>query len=439
MAQDRREIPRAQARPAGSGPRRIQTFKSLGNPDFRLFWVGNIFNNVAMWLQLVSLGFLVWELTKDPVTGEGSAWQSGVIGGIRFLPTLFIGPWAGVLADRMDRRRLVMGTQMFLVACALLFAFAVLWRGVDVESGKHIEVWHAYLYAAVSAVGHGFLQPARQALTANTVPREDMGNAFALNSMTVTSARLIGGLSAGVLIGAVGFTYNFFVEAVLLGMMVVLLVPMRARYGEESSARRSSVFGNLRDGIAYIWRDNRVILHLILMNFVLVFAFRPIQNLLPAYTSEVLGKGATVGGYLMAAQGVGGITGALVLATLAYTIRKGQLSLISLMLGSVAMIAFGLSQWLWLSLVMMSVMGFCQTSFITSNMTLVQQMAPDDLRGRISSIYMLESGLGPLAIFIVSIFIELFGARGALAGVAAVSLALAIYFQIGFQQVRELK
>ena len=435
MTQDSREASSSDQKPVEPPRRRIQTFKSLGNPDFRLFWIGNIFNNIAMWLQLISLGFLVWEIT------DGSAILSGVIGGLRFLPTILIGPWAGVLADRMDRRRLVMGTQMFLAACALLFALWVLWIGVDIESGKHVEVWHAYLYASVSAIGHGFLQPARQALIANTVPRENLGNAYALNSMTVTSARLMGGIVGGVLIGAVGFKFNFFVEAALLAMMVVLLVPMRARYGEESTARRSSVMGNLRDGLGYVWNENRVILHLILMNFVLVFAFRPIQSLLPAYTGEVLNleEGAREGGFLLAAQGVGGMLGALVLAGIGFSLNKGQLSLIVLIIGSTAMIAFGQSHWLYLSLPMMTVMGFCQTSFITSNMTLVQTMTPDQLRGRVTSIYMLESGLGPLAILIISVLIEYVGAGAALTGVAAGSLGLAIYFQLAFKQVRQLK
>ena len=427
MARDRRDVVGPQEGSVKAGRRGLTTFKSLGNPDFRLLWTGNIFNNVGMWLQLVALGYLVWDLS------EGSAILSGVIGGIRFLPTILIGPWAGVLADRLDRRRLVMAAQMYLTVLALLFALHVL-RGLE-----HVEVWHAYLYASLAAVGHGFLQPARQALTANTVPPEDMANAFALNSLTVTSARLLGGVLAGGLIAAVGFRSVFFMESALLGAMVVLLVPMRARYRERSIPQRSSVFGNMRDGLSYIWTDNRVILHLILMNFVLVFAFRPIQSLLPAYTGEVFDMGADIGGYLLASQGVGGMVGALLLATLSYTIKKGQLSLIALMVGSVAMIIFGQSHWLPLSMVMLSIMGFCQTSFITSNMTLVQSMSPDDLRGRVSSIYMLESGLGPLAIFIISLFIEMFGASTALSGVAVATLALSIYFQVAFRQVRKLR
>ncbi len=419
--------------------RRMQTFKSLGNPDYRLFWIGNICNNIGMWLQMVTLGFLVWELTKDPATGQGSAVLSGTIGGLRFLPTLLVGPWAGVLADRLDRRKLVMVTQVFLAGCAGSFAMLLLWLGI--EGPGRLEVWHAYLYASIAAVGHGLLQPARQALIANTVPQEDLANAFALNSMTVTSARLLGGVLGGSLIGALGFKYNFFVEAGLLAAMVALMVPMRVRYREALTARTSSALRNLRDGMTYVWRENRVILHLILMNFVLVFAFRPVQTLLPAYTGGVLGleDGAREGGFLLAAQGVGGMIGAFMMASVGYSLKKGQVSLLALVVGSAAMVVFGQSHWLLLSLGMMAAMGLCQTSFITSNLTLVQTMAPDNLRGRVTSIYMLENGFGPLAIMLIGIFIEVVGAGYAFSSVAAACLLLAVYFQVFFSQVRSLK
>ena len=153
--------------------------------------------------------------------------------------------------------------------------------------------------------------------------------------MTVTSARLLGGVLGGSLIGALGFKYNFFVEAGLLAAMVALMVPMRVRYREALTARTSSALRNLRDGMTYVWRENRVILHLILMNFVLVFAFRPVQTLLPAYTGGVLGleDGAREGGFLLAAQGVGGMIGAFMMASVGYSLKKGQVSLLALVVG----------------------------------------------------------------------------------------------------------
>ena len=163
------------------GPR-FRTFSSLSNRDFRLLWAGNLFEHMALWLQLISLSWLVWDLS-------GSALLSGLAAGFRGLPTLVIGPWAGVLADRMDRRKLVIGVQGFHTVVSVFFAVLVI-------SGA-VQVWHAMLYAIVSGIFFGFIMPARQALIVNTVPPRELGNAFALSAMTVTVNRLIGGMLGG--------------------------------------------------------------------------------------------------------------------------------------------------------------------------------------------------------------------------------------------------
>ena len=146
-----------------------------------MLWAGSIFDNLALWLQFITLSWLVWSLTE-------SASLSGAAAGLRGLPTLVIGPWAGVLADRVDRRKLVITLQIFLAVVAVFFASLV-------ATGS-VQVWHVFAYASVSAVCFAFIMPARQSLIANTVPPENMGNAFALSAMTVTVNRLAGGLLA---------------------------------------------------------------------------------------------------------------------------------------------------------------------------------------------------------------------------------------------------
>jgi MFS family permease len=410
---------------------RIQTFSSLKSRDYRLLWTGNIFNNMASWLQLITLGWLVWELTKDPETGQGSALLSGTAAGLRGFPTLVIGPWAGVLVDRLDRRKMVIVAQVFLAVAAVFFAFLV-------ASGA-VQVWYVFVYASISAVGNAVLQPARQALVVNTVPPGDLGNAFALNAMTVTANRLIGAMIGGLLITTVGIKWNFFVEGGAYVVMALLLIPMRTPYQQESNAWRSSVLTNLKDGIGYIWKDNRIILHLIVLSLILNLAFLPIPALLPAYTGGVLHLKANVGGFLMAAQGVGGFIATFVIASLGFGIKKGKVGLIALVVGSAAILALAQSHWLLLSLAMMAFLGFSQTSFIVSNQTLLQSMIPDTLRGRVTSLYTLEHGLGPLAIFLIGLLIDLYTASVALTVVASVSLALSLYFLFTFRQVRRLE
>ena len=429
MRVDRSETPAGQPsaqttppRPASRG--RVRTFTSLQSKDFRLLWAGNIFDHMALWLQMITLSWLVWDLTR-------SALLSGTAAGLRGFPTLIIGPWAGVVADRMDRRKVVIVVQFFLSVVAFGFAFMV--------ATATVEVWHAFAYAGVSAVCFAFIMPARSALVVNTVPPGDLGNAFALNAMTVTVNRLIGGMLGGLLITQVGITWNFLVEGMAYLAAALLLIPMRTPYRGEATARRDSVLNNLKGGFLYIWRENRIILHLIIMSFILTFCFIPLPALLPAYAGEVLGAEANVGGYLMAAQGVGGVTTTFVIASLGFGLKKGKLALIALVVGSAAILTLSLSNWLLLSLAMMVCLGLCQTSFIVGNQTLVQMMTPDNLRGRVTSIYMLEHGLGPVGIFLIGLLMDLYTVSGALTLVSSVSLAMAIFFLLVFRRVRNLE
>ena len=411
-------------RPAASPRRaRVQTFTSLKSKDFRLLWVGNIFDHMALWLQMITLSWLVWDLTE-------SALLSGTAAGLRGFPTLIIGPWAGVVADRMDRRKVVIVFQFFLAGVAIAFAVMV--------ATAVVQVWHVFAYAGVSAICFAFIMPARQSLIVNTVPPGDLGNAMALNAMTVTVNRLIGGMLGGLLITTVGVTWNFYVEGAAYLVTAILLIPMRTPYRRESSAHRDSVLTNLKEGFVYIWTENRIILHLIIMSFILTFCFIPLPALLPAYAGEVLNSGANVGGYLMAAQGVGGVTTTFLIASLGFGIKKGKLALIALIVGSAAILTLSQSHWLLLSLCMMVVLGLCQTSFIVSNQTLVQAMVSDNLRGRVTSIYMLEHGLGPVGIFIIGLLMDFYSVSGALTLVASISLGTAICFFLIFRRVRQL-
>ena len=389
-----------------------------------MLWAGSIFDNLALWLQFITLSWLVWNLT-------GSAALSGAAAGLRGLPTLAIGPWAGVIADRVNRRKLVIVLQMLLAVVAVFFA-------IMVATGS-VQVWHVFAYASVSAVCFAFIMPARQSLIANTVPPESMGNAFALSAMTVTVNRLAGGLLGGLLITTVGIQWNFFVEAGAYVATALLLVPMKTPYQQPSTARFSSVMTNFKDGFRYIWQDNRIILHLIVLGLILNVVFIPVPALLPAYSSRVLGADASVGGYLLAAQGVGGITATVAIASLGFVIYKGKLGLICLVLGSIAVLVLAQSHWLALSIAMLIVLGVSQSTFIVSTQTLIQSMVPDTLRGRITSIYMLEFGLGPIAIVLIGLLMDLTTVSGALTIVASISLVLSLLFLFTFKKVRELR
>ena len=154
-------------------------------PNYRFLWIGNFFANGALWLQLLSVGWLVQHLTEGETS---SALLVVTIGAVNTLPSLFVSPWGGVLGDRLDRRKLVMSLQLFMTCMAFFFAFLIL---MDL-----IRVWHVYSYVLISGVCRSLIQPLRQALVANTVPKEAIGNALATNVLTITGPVSLG-LSSG--------------------------------------------------------------------------------------------------------------------------------------------------------------------------------------------------------------------------------------------------
>jgi len=280
---------------------RVKTFSSLQNHvNYRYLWTGNLFANCAQWLQFITIGWLALDIT-------GSALHSILTVAVRALPVLILGPLGGVLADRLDRRKLVMGAQVVMVSSALTF-------GVLLANGKIDSIWHVYGYMLVSGIAFAFVQPTRQALVANTVSREDLGNALALNAMAVTSMRLAGAAISGILIETLDFHWNFFVESGLYVGMIVLLAPMKTPYRRESDAKKSSPLADLKDGLGFIFAG-REMLRLMVMNFVRTGVFMPLLLFLPAYTEEALGRGAGVSTAMIVMMGAGGLLATIMISS----------------------------------------------------------------------------------------------------------------------------
>lgn len=402
----------------------MRTFSSLqANPDYRYLFTGNLFINAAQWLQFISIGWLALDVS-------GSAFHSIMAVAVRAVPTLVVGPWGGVLADRWDRRWLAMVTQVGLSATAL--ALAVL-----LVQGQVTTVWYVYGYTVVTGVGFAIIQPVRQALIANTVREEDMANALALNALAVTSMRLIGAALGGVLIELLDFHWNFFVEGGLYIGMMVLLIPMRTPYREASTAREHSALANLKEGMAYILKS-QVMLRLMVLNFVRTGVFAPLLLLLPAYTSEALGEGAGVGTAMVVSMGIGGVTATFMMSSWGFFTKKGLVTLIALTTGSAVITSLGLSHWVWFSVPIMVVMGLSQSHFIVANQTLVQVITPDNLRGRVSSVWHYEQGLIPMFAGLVGVMATFIGISWAVLFFGAGALALSLLFLVWFRDIREL-
>ena len=404
--------------------RGLRTFSSLqNNRDYRYLLAGNLCGNGAHWLQLVTIGWLALGIS-------GSPFHSIMAVAVRALPILLIGPWGGVLADRYDRRALAMGTQIALALGALTFAVLVARGMVD-------TIWYVYGYTLTTGVAHAVTQPTRQALIANTVQRSDMANALALSAMSTTSMRLVGALTAGVLLGFLDFHWNFFVEGGLYIGMALLLIPMRTPYQEASTAGGNSPLSNLSEGLSYVL-GNRIIFRLMVLNFARAAVFGPLLLLLPAYASGALNAGAGTGAAMMFVMGIGGTAASLVISSWGFFTRKGLVGLISLISGSGVIFTLGLSSWVWLSLPVMIVMGLSQTHFIVSNQTVIQTLVPDTLRGRVSSVWHYEQGLIPFFAGVIGLIANLVGIATAMIWFGGLALVMGLFFLLIFEDIRRL-
>ncbi len=400
--------------------------------DFRYVWAGNFFAVSGQWLQMLTIGWLVLQLTG------GNALLTGAVVGIRSLPVLFVSPWAGVLADRVDRRKLLMVTQTSMAIAACIFAFLVISTDLEAEvpTGP-LRWWHPFIYMVFAGAAHSFIQPVRQAMVANTVPRNALASALALNGMVYPSTRIIAPALGGLLIATLGYNWNFFLEAVMYVAIVLLMLPVRLPYRSNGPRERTSVFASMLQGVRYV-KNEKSILQLIVMALIPNLIFQPLIFVLPVFTTEVLGRGAGSGGALAAAVGVGGVVAAVFVALVGYITRKGMATFIGLIGGCVFILLFAQSHWLWVSFGMLTGMGFSQYVFRVANSTLLQTVVPDTLRGRVMSIYMLDHGITPLATLLIGLFIQLWNPSGAFTVIAAVGLGFAILQAITFRSVRQL-
>jgi MFS family permease len=389
---------------------RSRTFSSLRHLDFRYLWAGTVLMSAGQWIQQVTLGWLLYDLT-------GSSMLLGALNGLRALPFLVAGPIAGVAADRMDRRRLMVRTQYVLFATAI-------GMGVLVASG-FLRPWHLFVFTLITGIAWAFNEPVRQSLVPGTVPKKELVNAIALNSAGFNLTKVIGPAVGGVLIAAFGASGNFFVQgAAYLGVLAMIYLMRLPPTLEE--ARKSSAFANLKEGLAYVW-SNPTVLALMTAAYVpRVFAV-PYQLLMPVFQKDVLRVGPEGLGMLMAAPGAGAVLAVLMLASVSHRIkRKGLLLLWSLIFLGAFLILFSRTTSFPLALMVLVGAGAFQIVFMTTTNTMLQLLVPDALRGRVMSLYMLDRGLQPAGSLLAGVMAHAIGAPATVAWMGSVVILLAL-------------
>lgn len=349
-----------------------QTFAALRHPNYRLWFIGQLVSLAGSWMQTTAQGFLIFELTKSPAF-------LGYVGFAAGIPSWVFILYGGVIADRVSRRTLIMAAQ----SAMMLLAFAL--AGLVVTG--LVQPWHVLVLALLNGVANAFDAPARQAFVVELVDRDDLTNAIALNSTMFNAAAVVGPAIAGVVYALLGPAWCFTINGLSYVAVIAALLAMRLP-AFVAKPRVGSTTDQLRLGLSYVKREH--VTRTLILNMAVVGLFGiSLVTLFPAWSVNVLGGDVRTNGLLLSARGLGAMSGALMIASLGKRAARGRLWTIGSFVLPVAMAAFAAARWLPLSLVLLVGLGWGFMVVANSSNALVQTRVPDDLRGRVMSVFTL--------------------------------------------------
>ena len=396
-------------------------WRALRHRNFQLFFFGQSISLVGSWMTRLATSWLVYHLTH-------SALLLGVAGFAGQILTFGLAPFAGVWAERLDRRKLLIWTQAAASLQSLVMAALTL-AGV-------ITLREVIVLTAVQGVINAFDMPARQAFLVQMVDdRADLGNAIAINSSMANGARLVGPAIAGLVIGAVGEGWCFLIDGVSYFAVIASLMMMRIR--PLGFARRTrGMLEELREGWQYV-SDFRPIRTILLLFALVSLLAGPWSVLLPIFAAQVLHGDAYTLGWLTAASGIGALASGLSLAVRKTVVGLTRMVQIAVTMFGLALILFGLSHILWLSLVMLLFVGFGMIQVFAASNTIIQTLVPEEMRARVRGYYALAFyGTAPFGSLLAGSLAHRIGAPYTIVVTGTVGLAGAIWFTVELPRVR---
>ena len=397
-------------------PRSIHTFDAFLNGNYRLLWASNFFAYVSRWMQMTMLGWFVFEQT-------GSPFLVTLVGFSGMGPLVVLGVFGGVLAERVDKRRLLLGTLFANLIAAALMA-ALIFSDLLLSTSL-LQFWHAYVVMLVGGIGWGLDMPSRRSIVLDVLGRARVNNAVALDSIGMHSSRMIGPLLGGALITASRYvladgygleagyaaTLVFFVASAT--MLLKMRTMARQAPAEQTEMSAAVVIDNLKQGFRYVWGHSTlraVVLITVFMNLLLF----PYQQLIPVVAEDVLMVGATLMGLLLAVEGFGALIGSTLIASASNMTHHGRVYFGGSMLGLLMLLLFSFSEWYGASLSLMLILGLGTAGFGTMQATIILLVARDDMRGRGLGIITLAIGAGPIGALLIGAVAERMGAPIAL-------------------------
>ena len=387
-------------------------FGALAHRNFRLFFIGQGISLVGTWMQNVGEGWLILTLTNSP-------FYVGLTSALSSIGVLLFSLYAGVIADRVDKRRVI----VFMQIAFMLEAFAV----AILVATHVVAVWQVLLLATLLGIASAFDIPMRQSFIVEMVGKDDLMNAIALNSSLFNGARVVGPAIAGLLIGALGIAWCYFLNgvsyiAVIAGLLMMRLPP------RVQVPRTTSTWGGFREVLVFLRNDRRLRVLMILTATLSVFGF-PYISMMPVFARDVLHRGAGGYGALTASVGIGAVIGALAIALASNRIRaRGRLMLVGGTAFGILIILFSASRALGLSMALLGLTGCAMIVNNSITNTLIQTASPDHLRGRVMGFYsFVFVGMAPFGAFIFGLVAEQIGVPTTLAiGGAIVAVAVTI-------------
>jgi MFS family permease len=405
---------------AGSGL--PPTLASFGHRNFRLYWFGNLTSLIGTWIQNIASGWLVLQLTDSP-------FFVGLNSTVTWLPAWIVSLPAGAMADRFDKRRLMLWTQSLLAVFALVLAILT-WTRI-------ITIYHILVISTLSGFVVTMNSPIAQSLIPDLVNRRNVLNAIALNSAMFNSARIIGPSIAGVLLGTIGAGACFGINSVSFLAIIGALLLIRLE-PVERDPDTESVWHRILAGLRFVKNHKDIRTLIIMMSVFSSFGILYLA-LMPVFARDVFHAGSRGYGLMMTCIGIGAVVGGLTLATISRTRHKGRILVLGTLCLGLLVVAFSLVRTFALALPLLILIGFCQTSIASLTNTLVQTLAPDHIRGRALSVYMVAfNGMFPLGSFLAGAIAQKFGAPAAtFVGGCAVLVSLAAVSVLA-PQVRKL-
>jgi MFS family permease len=399
---------------------RPSALRALRHRNFQLFVIGQLISLIGTWMQQVGESWLMYRLT-------GSATLLGAIGFAGLFPVLVLGPIAGHVADKYDRRRILIITQTAAMVLAFILSALTL---------THlIHEWHLFVLATCLGIVNAFDMPARQAFIVQVVEREDLLNAIALNSTMFNGARIVGPAIAGLVVAAVGEGWCFFANGVSYIAVVICLLIMHAER-PPSPPSEASAIQNIIEGFRYVGTTAPVRALLLLIG-VVSFTGMPYAVLMPIFADRILHAGPGGMGILMGAAGVGALLSSVAMALRQSVKGLGRWVMLAALFFGISLIGFALSRWFVVSAIMLVPVGASMMMQMASSNTLIQSMVPDELRGRVMAVYsMMFLGVAPFGSLLAGVISNHIGAPMTIAGGGAICIIASLIFGIRLPLLR---